>query len=698
LQNERCHSEFVVRFGGLLVITFILFTQASRAQTTASLSADTIRHRDSVHTPIVKAFRRPLSITSGPNTTITNEAVRYYGSPQTLPALIEESVTGTGLLLDDQGYGREAFLSTSRYNEPFVATFINAVLPLNDPITGNSILNYYPVELASNIELMHGGEFGSLDHGSSDAVNLKLETFRTPIAYSRFHFTQELSHSLSNFEGLFSFNTSEATNFVFSIYRRGSGNALSASTLNLNPRTDDWWIRTQANYDTKSVHALFFLLYTSAFSGINGGTFKVDSATNVFDEQLAPVKYSQSYDHRTRLDLLAQSAFSLLSEKDPTQLAAFATVSARSLHIGDTNFPPMTPALRNGDRFGFSFIQPAAVSLGEFSTRAQARADAQVLSRTTPDSVQTDFIEKRYSALVSDSIALGGAYGISANGFFRWTVSQLTLDKLSQPNLALTNFGLEGSARLSRILTVTANLNYARDRAVQSPDPTATYELKNFGAFASLAIPLGKFDSISIVAGLLDRTEPEGIVLKPLDANDSLLSPTFSSAAIHTRGINGSLQLWFDKFRLSAQAEYLPSIHPVSTYANLSVLQSDLNKRIFGAAGFYYENDIAEGNLRLSLGARVRYYNSLTPALTYDPASDYYVYRGLPRFAIDILNDWRLTTPAYPIDILASALIDQRAQINVQFLNILGTPYFNTMIYPREGFTFRLDVTWAFLD
>jgi hypothetical protein len=679
-------------------MTAIVTSQTSHAQTTASLSSDTTKHRDSTHTAAQKAFRRPLALTAGPNTTVTNEDVRYYGSPQTFSALIEESVSGMPLMLDDQGYGRETFLSTSRYNEPFVATFLNGILPLNDPASGNSMLNYFPLEMAASIELMHGGDFGSLDHGSSDAVNMKLETFRAPIAYSRFHYTQELGHSFSNFEGLFSINASEALNLVFSAYRRGSGSALSSTTLNLNPRTDHWWLRTQANYDTKSVHALFLLLYTSAFSGVNGGTFKIDSATDVFDEQLAPVRYSQSYDHRTRVDLLAQSAFSLLSEKDPTQLAAFATVSSRLLHIGDTNFPPMTPTLRNGDRFGFNFEQPIALSLGEFSTRAMLRADMQVLSRTTPSAITTDFIEKRYSALAGDSIALGGAFGISANGFFRWTLSSLILDKATQADLALTDFGLEGSARLSRVLTVTANLNYVRDRAVQSPDPTATYELKNFGVFASLGIPLGRFDSISIMAGVLDRTEPEGIVLKPLDANDSLFTPTFSSAAIHSRGIIGSFQFWFDKFRLSAQAQYLPSIHPVSTYTNLTALQSDLNNRIFGAAGLYYENDIAEGNLRLSLGARVRYYNSLTPAMTYDPASDYYVYRGLPRFVNDALIDSRLTSAKYPIDILASALVDQRAQINVQFLNILSTPYYNTMIFPREGFTFRLDVTWAFLD
>ena len=115
--------------------------------------------------------------------------------------------------------------------------------------------------------------------------------------------------------------------------------------------------------------------------------------------------------------------------------------------------------------------------------------------------------------------------------------------------------------------------------------------------------------------------------------------------------------------------------------------------------GIYYENEIAEGNLRISVGARVRYMSSLTPSLTYDPYSDYYVYRGLPeRSDHTLLNDPRLTQPKYILDILASTTVDQRATVNFSFLNILGTPYYNVGIYPRGSFQFRLDVTWAFLD
>jgi hypothetical protein len=665
------------------------------------LHVDSVIHakHDTTNTITVTPFKRPLAEQQGSNISYTNTAIRYYGSQPSFIGTLDESVAAYALNLGDQGYGRESFLRTSRVSEPLVGTFLNGVLPLNDPIGGASMLNFYPTELASQITLSSGSQLASVDHGSSDAVNYSLETFRAPLPYSRIHYTQELTHSFSNVEGLFSVSPSNPLNITLGLYRRASGRNQAFGVTSFNPRSDLWWVRSQASYSTKDIQGLFFLLYNSSFTGLNGGGYAPDSVTDIFDPNLAPVKYPSAYQHRTRLDLLAQLGLGLLSDNDPTQLSAYATLASRRFLTLDSLFPNYLPMLTTADRYGAIFQQPAALTLGAFSTRALLRADLQYLSRQSPDSGNSvGIIEKRYSAMASDSISLGGAFGISAVGFFRSTVSQLTVAGVSQPSLALSNFGLEGSARISRALSVTGQINYSRDRATLSPNPTATYELKNLGFFVSLAVPLGKSDSIAITAGYLDRTEPEGIILTPLDGADSVYQPTFSSTGIHSSGINGALNFWFDKFRFSAVAEYLPSIHPVSNYSNLAALRSDLTEKIFGSSGLYYESELSEGALRLSLGARVRYYNRITPTLGYDPSSDYYVYQGLPRFGNEVLVDSRLTTPKYLIDILASALIDQRAYLNVSFFNILDEPYFNTVFYPRNGFSFKIDVTWAFLN
>ena len=121
--------------------------------------------------------------------------------------------------------------------------------------------------------------------------------------------------------------------------------------------------------------------------------------------------------------------------------------------------------------------------------------------------------------------------------------------------------------------------------------------------------------------------------------------------------------------------------------------------RFFGSSGIYYENEIAEGNLRMSAGARLRYLNRLAPTLSFDEFADYFVYRGLSTDRKgNALNDPRVDQPKYIFDVLVSMEIDRRAQVNMSFLNILSAPMYNVELYPRDGFKWRIDVTWAFLD
>src|SRR6185436_13185691 len=108
------------------------------------------------------------------------------------------------LILTDQTYGRESFEVTNRTSEPLASSYLEGVLPLNDPLTGNTDLNYFPLEIASVTTIENGGMLTSTDHAGSDAIDFTLEKFRAPVPYSRFHYTQELSNVMSNFEGLFS--------------------------------------------------------------------------------------------------------------------------------------------------------------------------------------------------------------------------------------------------------------------------------------------------------------------------------------------------------------------------------------------------------------------------------------------------------------------------------------------------------------
>lgn len=647
-------------------------------------------------------YRRALANFDASSVTITNEAVRAYASPMTFSSLTEQMNGAYPLLLSDQGYGRESFLITHRTSEPLAASFLERVLPLNDPLTGNTALNYFPLEIASLISIESGGMLSSADHASSDAVNFSLEKFRAPIPYSRFHYTQELGSALSNFEGVFSINPSEPMNIALAVYHRSAGTAKTIEQklqdFTFNPQLEQWWIRGQSTYDTKTFNALLFMLYTSAFSGMNGGIISRDTVTDIFDPQLATVKDALPYDHRTRLDVLGQLGFSLFSEKERTLLSAYATTSVRRLLGRDSTFPHYASDLTQAQRYGVSLLQPATLEIGSFITRATIRGDFGYITRSSEGAVTPSISETRLSAIGSDSISISGLFGISISGFLRGTLSKLSVAGVTQSDLFFTNLGLEASAKLTEALKITAQANYSRDRASLSPSPTATYELKNIGAFANISARFGARERFALSIEYLDRHEPEGVYLQSVDGSDSNVTPVFSSTDIHSTSIRANMDVWFSTFRYSLQTIFFPATIPLANYTTNASLRSDLSQRIQSAMGLYYEDEIAEGNLRMSIGPRVRYMNTLSPSLTYDPFSDYYIYRGLPRRGDTVLNDSRLTQPKFIFDLLVSTTIDQRATVNASFLNVLSTPYYNVGIYPRSGFQFRLDVTWAFLD
>ncbi len=303
--------------------------------------------------------------------------------------------------------------------------------------------------------------------------------------------------------------------------------------------------------------------------------------------------------------------------------------------------------------------------------------------------------------MASDSLALKTALRISLFGFARTVESNLSVGGWPLSPMVLPSAGISGSIGITNAISFSASYNYAKDRATLSPTPAATYQLRNFGGWLDARFPFSRNDSLSIHAGFLDRHEPEGIIYAV--PNDTVLTPpSFSNKPLHSQSFTLDLDAYVYKFHWSSAITYFPKTIPLSAYTLTPSLESDLPSRFFGFAGIYFENEVKESNLRFIVGPRVRYYTQLDPQLTYDPASDYYVYRGYAysRLATGIapVPDARLLAPQFALDVLLSAEIDRRAQVNVELLNILGAPYYNVALYPRNGFHFRLDVTWAFID
>ncbi len=676
-------------------------------------------------TPDGEYFRRPTAERSGSAITISREAVRYYASPSTMPLLLDEVGGSYALLPTEAGYERESFTQTNRTSEPLTSSLINGALPLNDPLTGNTELNMFSVDGFDRISLGAGATAlskTSADMAASDALDMEVERFRAPVPYSRIHYTQSLAQSLSNFEGLFSLNASRRANVTLAIDRRAAGSAPNPNDPTFNPRVDLWAGRAQLSYNsflgtikrdsttTQHVvdsilatpyalqHSLDLLVwgnYTSAFSGLSGGLSSQDSTTDIFNQQLAPTIDPSTAEHRIRLDGLVQLELPFIAALR-TRISAYATYSSRRLLTIDTNFSPYALSLTEANRFGASLEQPLGIHIGDFLTETRLKGEVQVLNRTPTEIYGSQEHDTRFAATASDSLGFVGNYGINLFGFVRAVEDNLTFTGSSVSSLLLPSFGAEGAIKLTQALGFAASYTYQKDRAILSPTPEATYQLRNIGLFLDLRFPFGSHDSIALHAGVLDRHEPEGVVLNKI--LDSLVTVRFSNQDLHTQSGQFALDLFLGHFRFANQLTYYPSTIPISEASTNSLLNVPMARRVFGSTGVYYESEAGEGNLRLSIGGRLRFLDPLESQLTYDPASDYYIYKGLASRAGYPLVDSRLTSVKGIFDVLLSMEIDRRAQVNMSFLNILSTPYYNVGIYPRQGFQWRIDVTWAFLD
>jgi len=337
--------------------------------------------------------------------------------------------------------------------------------------------------MTSSIRVSESQEKNFNDFAASDNVHFSLEKFRSPTTYSRIRLSQELGNAYSNFEGLFSYNTSESLNLTIALYRRAAGKSQDqvVDKGTFNPRVDNWWVRGQANYFTSQMDATLFVLYTTAFSGLNGGIAIQDSTTDIFDDKLAQVLTPNSYDHRTRVDIMGEFSLSLLSEKERTKLGGFYTKASRRVVASDSAFAQKYAPLSLGDRAGLSLSQPVALEIGSFVTKALVRGDFQLLHKDNGCAC-TGIKETRFSGFASDSLFIGGDFGLSADGYqgrrlelkkgmtairaYEFEIGRALLAAL-QAVPGLTLFGLTDERRLDdRVATFSFRLKDMHPRLV----------------------------------------------------------------------------------------------------------------------------------------------------------------------------------------------------------------------------------------
>ncbi len=179
------------------------------------------------------------------------------------------------------------------------------------------MLNFYSMDAFQTFTLDQGarGLFQSgSDNAASDLTDLTIERFKTPLPFSRVHFTQILP-GYSNFDGVFSVNASEAANAMIGVFRRGLGGTQRGS----RPDIDMWSGRAQFTYEhvtniaadsskgiaaqkQKTFDMLMWFNYINSFAVTKGGVATPTDSEDVFNDQLTQDIYPNAFEHRVRLD------------------------------------------------------------------------------------------------------------------------------------------------------------------------------------------------------------------------------------------------------------------------------------------------------------------------------------------------------------------------------------------------------------
>jgi outer membrane cobalamin receptor len=172
---------------------------------------------------------------------------------------------------------------------------------VNEPLNGIPNLNLFPIQAIQKLEYQTGVRaflFGLNSTGG--ALNIVTQDFYTNRPYSRLRYSEDGYGFLST-DGIFSQNLTRKLNFAAAFQRR----TLDGRYPNTN--YDAWNVRVKLRFLlSERVNLVLSEAYNQNEIGLNGGVdLSKTSPVNVFDELLATVRNTDSYEKIRRHDLTA---------------------------------------------------------------------------------------------------------------------------------------------------------------------------------------------------------------------------------------------------------------------------------------------------------------------------------------------------------------------------------------------------------
>lgn len=181
---------------------------------------------------------------------------------------------------------------------------------VNEPLNGIANLNLFPIQAIQKLEHQTGVRaflYGLNSTGG--ALNIITQDFYTNRPYSRLRYSEDGYGFLST-DGIFSQNLAHRLNFVAAFQRQTLDGRYPNSSY------DAWNARVKLRYLLSDhVNLVLSEAYNQTEVGLNGGVdLSKTSPVNVFDELLATVRNTDSYEKIRRHDLTAMIAYRWLGD------------------------------------------------------------------------------------------------------------------------------------------------------------------------------------------------------------------------------------------------------------------------------------------------------------------------------------------------------------------------------------------------
>jgi outer membrane cobalamin receptor len=221
-----------------------------------------------------------------------------------------------GFLRDLGSVGQPSQLMIRELGWRHIGVFMDG-RPTNEPLAGVTDLNVFPLEMIDRIEYQTGVRaFLAGLNSTGGAVNIVSSDYYTNRPYSLVRYS-EGAYSFGSTDGIFSQNLTRRINLTGGFQRR----VLDGRYPNSN--YEAWSVRFKARYLlSDKVNVVFSELYTGSEVGLNGGVdLSKTASADIFDELVATVRNTDSYEKMRRHDLNATVAFLPFQDSSATATA-----------------------------------------------------------------------------------------------------------------------------------------------------------------------------------------------------------------------------------------------------------------------------------------------------------------------------------------------------------------------------------------